>query len=287
MADVSEPAAGAPPASWAARLIGLFRAPPDRPRRIARTLAEVGREHDLSEDHRAMLGNLLKLEAVDAADVMVPRADILAVPEDTPLEQLLRVFREAGHSRLPVYRRDLDDIVGMVHVKDLLPFWGSADGFRLADVRRPVLVAAPSSPVADLLRRMRAGGHMAIVVDEHGGTDGLVTIEDLIEEIVGEIEDEHDREAPSAPALRAGAGGFHADARVPLADLEEATGVPLRTGPLAEVDSVGGLVVTLAGGVPLPGQSVAHPSGLRFLVVEADNRRVRRVRVTRPGPDAA
>lgn len=288
MADVPETDGGAMRASWVAWFLRHFRAPADRPRRIARTVAEIGRDHDLSEEHLALLGNLLKLETVDAADVMVPRADILAVSEDAGLDELLRMFREAAHSRLPVYRRDLDDIVGMVHVKDLLPFWGNGEDFRIGDVQRPVLVTAPSSPAVDLLRRMRTEGHMAIVVDEHGGTDGLVTIEDLVEEIVGEIEDEHDREVPSAPALRAGPGGdFHADARVPVADLEKAAGVSLRGGPLAGVDSLGGLVVTLAGGVPLPGQSVTHSSGLRFLVVEADNRRVRRVRVTRPGHDAA
>ncbi len=268
------------------RLRRVLGKPSDRRRQIADTVAGIGRSHPLSEGQRSMLANLLALEEVNVSDVMVPRADIVAVPDNVSIEELLRIFREAGHSRLPIYRSHLDDVTGMVHVKDLLPFWSNGKNFHISGVRRDVLFVAPSSPVSELLFRMRSTSHMAIVVDEQGGTDGLVTIEDLVEEIVGDIEDEHDRD--SSPVLRKmGDGDLHVDARVALNELEKAAGITLQTGHASEVESVGGLVVTTAGRVPVSGEWVSHPSGLRFLVVEADNRRIHRVRVTRSRPDTS
>src|SRR5262249_48187975 len=177
--------------------------------------ADFKRE-ELAPDERRLLRNILRLHAVTAADVMVPRADIVAVEIETPLPRLIDTLKRSGHSRLPVFRGALDEIVGMVHVKDLIAHWSQRRGFAIEKVLRKVLFAAPSMRVLDLLKEMRITRlHLALVVDEYGGVDGLVTIEDLVEEIVGEIEDEHDEEAP--PSLVEEAPGIAlADARVKL-----------------------------------------------------------------------
>lgn len=234
---------------------------------------------ELAPDERRLLRNILRLHAVTAADVMVPRADIVAVEIATPLARLIETVKRSGHSRLPVYRGALDEIVGMVHVKDLIAHWSQRRGFSIEMVLRKVLFAAPSMRVLDLLKEMRITRlHLALVVDEYGGVDGLVTIEDLVEEIVGEIEDEHDEEAP--PSLVEEAPGIAlADARVKLDDFEQRFGAFVTEAEREEADTLGGLVFYLANRVPSRGELIKHSSGIEFEVVDADPRRVRLLRV--------
>ena len=240
--------------------------------------ADLKRE-ELAPDERRLLRNILRLHAVTAADVMVPRADIIAVEIATPLARLIELVKENGHSRFPVYRGALDEIVGMVHLKDVVAFWSQRRGFSIEKVLRKVLFAAPSMRVLDLLKEMRITRiHLALVVDEYGGVDGLVTIEDLVEEIVGEIEDEHDEEAPPT-LVEETPGTALADARVSLADFEQRFGKFVDDEERAEVDTLGGLVFMLANRVPSRGELIKHASGIEFEVVDADPRRVRLLRV--------
>jgi len=243
----------------------------------------------LGQEERKMLFNVLEYGALRAYDVMVPRADIIGVPVDTDFSGLIRLFASAAHSRMPVYRDTLDDVLGMVHVKDALKVMADGDDtsdFRISSIQRPVLYVAPSMKVIDLLARMRATRtHMAIVVDEYGGTDGLVTVEDIVEEIVGEIEDEHDAVAePELVPLPN--GGYDADARLELEELEEVLGFDLLPeGDREDVDTLGGLVFSLAGSVPEIGEIIVHESGWRFEVVDADPRRIYKVRIHPPVKD--
>ena len=235
---------------------------------------------EIDAQERAMLLNMLRFGELCVDDVMVPRADIVAVEQKMPPADVVKVLHEAGHSRLPVFRVTLDDITGMVHVRDLMRYWGSDEPFTLEDIVRPLLFVPPSMRVRDLLLQMRdAHIHMAVVVDEYGGTDGLVTIEDLVEEIVGEIQDEHDTD--DLPMLVEKPDGLiEADARLPVEDLEARVGGELYLeGSADEVDTLGGLVFSLVGRVPTRGELIAHPSGLQFEIVDADPRRIKRLRI--------
>ncbi len=234
------------------------------------------------DDHeRQLLGNILHLRDMAAYDVMGPRADIIAVDSKTPLNVLITLFIECGHSRLPVYRRTLDDVIGMVHIKDLLEVLGQGKPFNLPRMVRRVQFVAPSMRVTDLLLDMRLKrAHLSLVVDEYGGIDGLVTIEDLVEQIVGEIEDEHDLdEEPDMIDLPDGI--IEAHARTPISDFEEKVGDVLTEEEREEVETLGGLVFFVAGRVPLRGELIIHSAGLEFEVLDADPRRVKRVRVRR------
>jgi CBS domain containing-hemolysin-like protein len=262
---------------------------------IRESLEEVIEESDrqsteLSPQERRMLSNLLKFGELRVGDVMVPRADIIAVEEQTSIRELIESLRKEQHSRLPIYRETLDDPIGLVHVKDLLSLVEIAeDGTMrwpdvpISKIRRNILFVPASMPVLDLLLQMQTTHmHLALVIDEYGGTDGLVSIEDLVEEIVGDIDDEHDvAEAPQLKALPD--GGWEADARLDLDDFREQTGLELEPeGEDEEVDTLGGLVVSLLGRLPQRGEIVPHPSGLEFEVLEADPRRVKRLRLRRP-----
>jgi len=274
------------------RLMQLLRGENASSAAMRESLEEVIEESDrkepaLSQQERVMLSNLLSFGELKVSDVMLPRAQIVAADEDTPLAELMSLFREAKHSRLPVYRENLDDPTGLVHVKDVLTLLepNGANDYRLtsakiARIRRPILFAPPSMRALDLLLKMQASHtHLALVIDEYGGTDGLVSIEDIIEEIVGDIADEHDEEAP---ALKRDEDGFVADARVELEDFKAETGVDLATSEADEaVDSLGGLVASLVGRVPQRGEIIAHPSGYEFEVLEADPRRIKRLRIRR------
>ena len=274
---------------------------------IADALAQNGRQiGDLSPQERAMLNNVLSLRELKVADVMVPRADVIAVAAETTLGDLLALFRTAGHSRLPVYGETLDDPRGMVHIRDFLDFiaakaeasqkgrrrskvtgegpnLGGVDlsaSLSSAKILRQVLYCPPSMPAVDLLVRMQATRtHMALVIDEYGGTDGLISIEDLVEMVVGDIEDEHDD--VEGPAITVQADGrFMADARATLEELTAATGVDLSEAEIAEdVDTLGGLIVTLVGRVPTRGEVIRGPEGLEFEVLDADPRRIKRLRI--------
>ena len=250
-----------------------------------------GHAHGFGEEERDMLMNIVGFHESRAHSVMVPRADIVAVEENCTLEGLLHAFRKGGHSRIPVYRETLDDPLGMVHIKDVLRFLAPVAGneknekdvkkpFQLKTMLRDVLFVPHSMPAADLLVRMQATRvHLALVIDEYGGTDGLVSIEDLVEEIVGDIEDEHD--GGGAPLLvRLPGGGIQASARAPIADLAEMTGLHLLPEEEEEeVDTLGGLVVFLAGRVPQRGELITHPAGLEFEIQEADPRRIKRLHI--------
>jgi CBS domain containing-hemolysin-like protein len=232
---------------------------------------------------RVLIGNILKGHGRTAADVMVPRVDIVALEVETPFPEVVKCLIEQEHSRVPVYRETLDDVIGFIHVKDVLPPVAERRETKLVPLLRKLLFVAPSLPILELLVQMRqARTHIAMVVDEFGGIDGLVTIEDLIEEIVGEIEDEHDEAGLPSMVERAD-GTLVADARTPIEMLEERQGFRLRpAGDQEEVDTLGGLVSTLAGRVPKRGEIIAHPCGLEFEILEADPRRIKRLRVHRP-----
>ncbi len=238
---------------------------------------------DLSPLERQMVRNLLHFGERDAGDVGVPRADIVAVEEKTSFDHLVQIFAEAGHSRLPVYREKLDTIIGMVHVKDVFAILatGAAHPDSIAGLIREPLYVPMSRGALDVLADMRQKRvHLAIVLDEYSGTEGLVTIEDLIEEIVGEIEDEHD-EAPQALLVPLDGGGWDADARVPLEDVAEAVDSRLDDDD-EEVDTLGGLTAVLANRLPEVGDCIDHPSGWKIEVTEADERRIHRLRLHPP-----
>jgi CBS domain containing-hemolysin-like protein len=237
---------------------------------------------DLSSSERQMLRNLLHFGDQTAGDVCVTRGDIIAVPSTITFEALVQAFADAGHSRLPVYRESLDEVIGMIHIKDV--FVASVDLTRdraIDKLLRAPLFVPESMGVIDLLAQMRAQRmHLAIVVDEFGGTDGLVTIEDVVEEIVGDIEDEHDEEEAGMLTLLDD-GLWEADARLELDELCDAVDKRLAAED-DEVDTVGGLTFLLAGRILQPGESVLHPSGWRLESIEADSKRIKRLRLHAP-----
>ena len=306
--------------SWLGRLLarlGLAGGPDLRDTIEEALQTQEAAAETFTAQERSMLLNILRFDELRIEDVMVPRADVIGIDEQSPLSELLRLFQQAGHSRLPVYRETLDDPQGMVHIKDLMA-WIMAqsakakprakrrqpagkpaeqpaeDAGRAADIelqtvdlsqsvaaagiQREVLFVPPSMAVLDLLLRMQATHiHLALVVDEYGGTDGLVSIEDLVEEIVGEIEDEHD--VNGEPLLKEDPErGLIADARAPIADLEAHLGQPLLSGDRDDdVDTLGGLVFTILGRVPVRGELVPHANGIEFEVLDADPRRIKKL----------
>jgi CBS domain containing-hemolysin-like protein len=239
---------------------------------------------DLSRVEREMLRNMLHFGEVTADDVAVPRADIVALDEKASFAEAVAIFADADHSRLPVYRDNLDNVIGMIHVKDLFRIMASNKRApaRVAKslIRQPLYVPQAMLAVT-LLAEMRAKRtHLAIVLDEYGGTEGLVTIEDLVEEIVGDIEDEHD-DAPEELLIALPDGSWNADARAELEEIGDR--IDQRLADIEEdVDTLGGLVVVLAGHVPQPGEEVEHPSGWHFVITEGDERRVARVAMHPP-----
>ena len=238
---------------------------------------------DLSPLERQMVRNLLHFGERDAGDVGVPRADIVAVEEKTSFDHLVQIFAEAGHSRLPVYREKLDTIIGMVHIKDVFTILatGAPHPADLSALIREPLYVPMSRGALDVLADMRQRRvHLAVVLDEYSGTEGLVTIEDLIEEIVGEIEDEHD-DAPTALLVPLDGGGWDADSRAPLEDVGETVDARLAVTD-ADVDTLGGLAAVIAGHVPAVGECVDHPSGWKLEITGADERRVHRLRLHPP-----
>jgi len=265
------------------QLLRLFRRAPETREAIDELItapSDEDEESPITPQERVLIGNVLKVHDRTAADIMVPRVDIVAFDIEQPFSELIKLLIENGHSRVPVYRETLDDVVGFVHVKDVLAPVADRRSAKLASMIRKVLVVAPSLPVFDLLVQMRQSRtHIAMVIDEFGGIDGLVTIEDVIEEIVGDIEDEHDVDETPTLIERAD-GSIIADARLPIDTFEEQHGTPLRhNGDHEEVDTLGGLVFALAGRIPRRGEVIPHPSGLEFEVLDADPRRIKRLRV--------
>src|SRR5690348_11203154 len=241
---------------------------------------------DLSPAERQMLRNLLHFGEQTAGDICVTRGDIMAVPASISFDDLVRAFADAGHSRLPVYGESLDEVIGMIHIKDV--FMANVDPSRdrsIGSLMREPLFVPESMGVIDLLARMRAERiHLAIVVDEFGGTEGLVTIEDVVEEIVGEIEDEHD-DAEAARLTLLEDGVWEADARVELDELAQTVDRRFSSED-DEVDTLGGLVFLLAGHIPARGECVTHSSGWKLEAVDSDPRRIIRVRLHAPANEA-
>ena len=275
------------------RMLQILRGENPSSAAMRESLEEVIEESErqspaLSQQERVMLANLLAFGELKVSDVMVPRAEIVAVEENMPLPELVTLLRAGKHSRLPVFHETLDDPIGLVHVKDVMALLAlRPDGdYRLeetsiANIKRPILFVPPSMRALDLLLKMQANQtHLALVIDEYGGTDGLVSIEDIIEEIVGDIADEHDDESV---ALRQDGACYVVDARIDLDDFKSETGIDLSTPESADdVDSLGGLVTSLLGRLPQRGEIVSHPSGYEFEVLEADPRRIRRLRICPP-----
>jgi CBS domain containing-hemolysin-like protein len=266
-------------------------------------------EAGVSPEERAMIQNVLALRGRRIEDVMVPRGDIIAVQQDISIGELIRVFEKAGHSRLVVYNDTLDDPVGMVHIRDVIVFMTAKAAvdpdkpsrrkkariagldlaaidlsIKLSDTKlmREMLFVPPSMPALDLLEKMQATRiHLALVVDEYGGTDGLVSMEDIVEQIVGDIADEHDEdELPSV--VRQPDGSFVADARASLDDVTAAVGVAFDVGEAAEeVDTLGGYIMSQVGRLPLRGELVPGPAGFEIEVLDSDPRRIKKVRILR------
>jgi CBS domain containing-hemolysin-like protein len=240
---------------------------------------------DLTPAERQMLRNLLHFGEQTAGDICVTRGDIVAVPSDIRFEELVRAFADAGHSRLPIYGESLDEVIGMIHIKDV--FLANVDAERdrsLSALMREPLFVPESMGMIELLARMRADRiHLAIVVDEFGGTEGLVTIEDVVEEIVGDIEDEHD-DAEAAMLTLLDDGVWEADARIELDELAVAVD-PRLSSEDDEVDTLGGLVFLLAGHIPEKGECITHPSGWKLEAIDSDARRIIRVRLHAPAAD--
>lgn len=271
---------------------------------IQEALEDSSADPDFSPLERAMLKNVLSLHEVRVEDVMVPRADIISVSMQASLADVLLIFRQAGHSRLPVQAENLDDPRGMIHIRDFVDFIASVtDDFKQgaetrpdplarltlaqAGIVRPVLFVPPSMPALDLLVKMQATRtHMALVIDEYGGTDGLASIEDIVEMIVGDIEDEHDEEE-SPKIERDEDGSFTVDARAGLEDVSQAIGRDLTALSDAEdIDTVGGLITSLAGHVPLRGEMIRE-AGFEFEVLDADPRRAKKIRIRAYEPEGS
>ncbi len=255
---------------------------------LAELIEESGESDAPIDAHeRLLLGNILHLRDVKAEDVMMPRADIVAVSLESSLPDLVRLMVEEGVSRMPVYRETLDDALGLIHIKDAVRHLVAEEGVALSKMLRPILFVAPSMRVMDLLLDMRVKRtHMALVIDEYGGVDGLVTIEDLVEQIVGEIEDEHDDEAEPELVFCSDTV-LEADARVSVEDFERAVGSILSPAEREDADTLGGLVFSLAGHIPARGELVPHGSGIEFQIVDADPRRIKRLRVRNLSPRSA
>ena len=256
-------------------------ASPANPSKDANGVAVPTNGHSLSP-----AGGIGNLNRVKVRDVAVPRAEIVSVPADVSLAALVKIFRESGLTRLPVFSETLDSPLGFVHLKDLAlkhGFTAESGALDMASVLRPLLFAPPSMPIGVLLQKMQTDRiHMALVVDEYGGVDGLVTIEDLIEQVVGEIEDEHDLAEESLWSLEK-PGIYLCQAKTPLEDFEAETGLSLVDhNSDDEVDTLGGLVILLIGRVPALGEVIKHPSGVEFEVLDADPRRIKRLRVVLP-----
>ena len=291
--------------SWFERLLATFGLgeEPDLRELIEDALAR-SKSDTLSAQERGMLRRILRFGKLTVEDVMVPRADIIAVDDTVTADELMRVFRQAEHSRLPVYHETLDDPRGMIHIRDLMSWIteqaeaGETAGLDLGkvdlkrtvanmNITRELLYVPGSMSVLDLLLKMQTTRlHLALVVDEYGGTDGLVSIEDLVEEVVGEIADEHDVE--DEPLIRTDPRlGLIADARMPVEELEQHLGIELVEGEQEEdIDTLGGLVFSIAGRIPARGELVRHPSGVEFEVLEADPRRIKKLRIHVPPPEA-
>ena len=239
----------------------------------------LGKKAGLSYYDRVMLDNVIGFSSIEVEEAMVPRADIVAISEKSTLNECIDIFRKAAHSRLPVYRETLDEVIGMVHVKDILTFWSNDKDFILENIIRKVIISAPSTLISDLFQEMRRTKvHLSIVVDEHGGTDGLITIEDLVEEITGEIEDEHDKNFNRILNDNLD-NSIIVDARIPIIELENYYSCKLINSSI-DVDTLGGLIFYYEKSVPEVGKLIKYSNGLIFEIIESDMRRIKKIKIT-------
>ena len=255
---------------------------------IRELISADGDQSTLDEDEREMIQSIFEFHDTAVREIMIPRIDMVTLDGDSEVDKMVDTVNENGHSRIPVFQGNVDNVIGILYSKDLLKLVkdGNFDdhGQKLADMVRPAYFIPESKKIDEVLDEFRSQRiHMAVVIDEYGGTAGLVTIEDLIEEIIGEIEDEHDQnEVPQL--LPAGNGAYIADARVEIEILEDAIGAFVNDEERENIDTLGGLVFSLAGRVPIRGELVPHPSGIEFEVLEADPRRIRRLRLRTATP---
>ena len=239
----------------------------------------------ISKHERLMLLNILKIDGIRSSDIMIPRADIGAVELNDSFEKVLEVFIKEAHSRVPIYEKNLDNIIGMIHIKDLVNYQNqkTTETNFLQNLKREILEIPPSMPVLDLLLKMQLTRlHMGIVIDEYGCTDGLVTIEDVIEEITGEIEDEHDEK--NLPMLiKSSLNTFEASARIEIDELQKVTNVEfLNSYDNDDIDTLGGLIFSIIGRVPQRGEIIKHTSGTTFEIKDADPMKIKSVKITTP-----
>ncbi|SMO55369.1 CBS domain-containing protein [Paracoccus laeviglucosivorans] len=287
----------AEPASWADGTSGDGRDIPQSRGFLGRILGAFGGGESEAGDTAQRDGEragpalgMVNLRRMRVDDVAIPKAEIVAAPINATLPEIVEMFREHGFSRIPVFRGTLDSPLGLIHLKDLAlkhGFGSDAPQFMLRPMLRPLLYVPPSMPIGVLLQQMQQKRiHMAMVIDEYGGVDGLVTIEDLIEQVIGEIEDEHD-EIEDGLMILEKPGQWLMQSRVPLEAVERETGLRLTAEDEDEIDTLGGLIFMLTGRVPVQGEIVPHESGAEFEVIEADPRRVKRVRLRLPVPESA
>ena len=235
----------------------------------------------ISKQERIMLMNILKIDEILARDIMIPRAEIIAVEESISFEEVIKIFVDGAHSRIPIYHEQLDNITGMLHIKDLVKYQTINDTKNnfIDSIKKEILYIPPSMPALDLLIKMQLTRlHMGVVIDEYGGVDGLITIEDVIEEITGEIEDEHDAKDISM-LIKLSTNTFESNARLPIEELEKIAQIKLSKDD-DEADTIGGLVVSIAGRVPQRGEIIKHESGILFTILDADPRRIKTIKIS-------
>ena len=238
---------------------------------------EESQNIDLSSKEKSILSNILSINKLKADDVMIPRASIIAISQDSSFQNIIDTIDKESHSRMPVFRKDLDDVLGMIHIKDIIKFSGlNHNDFNIKKIMREVLFVPPTMPVMNLLLKMQATKlHMALVIDEHGGTDGLITIEDVIEEIVGEIEDEHDKN-DDFNFKKIDSNTFEAKADMTLDDFNHESNLSIVE---ENVDTLGGYIFSKINRVPYAGEVIKVDNAYRFEIIEADPRKIKKIRI--------
>jgi len=238
---------------------------------------EESQNIDLSSKEKSILSNILSINKLKADDVMIPRASIIAISQDSSFQNIIDTIDKESHSRMPVFRKDLDDVLGMIHIKDIIKFSGSNhNDFNIKKIMREVLFVPPTMPVMNLLLKMQATKlHMALVIDEHGGTDGLITIEDVIEEIVGEIEDEHDKD-DDFNFKKIDSNTFEAKADMTLEDFNHESNLSIVE---ENVDTLGGYIFSKINRVPYAGEVIKVDNTYQFEIIEADPRKIKKIRI--------
>jgi CBS domain containing-hemolysin-like protein len=255
------------------------------------SVVEIIEEHNATDDtkisieEKNMLKNILNFRDTKVSDIMIPRTDIVAVDISITLNELKKILINEEHTRMPVYRESLDNVIGFIHIKDLIPILASEKPYEMDKIIRELLVISPTMKNIDLLAKMRHSRvHMALVLDEYGGTDGIVTFEDLAEEIVGDIQDEHDDNL-EPEYIRLDNHTIEASARLPIEKLEKLTELTIADKDNEDFDTLGGLLLSLVGYVPAKGERINHPVGLEFEILDSDPRRVKRLMIRKKLPE--